>query len=362
MENNERNRKLDQWLDEALSHYSAAEPRFGLEQRVLNRIRGEEQQSRKWNFWRWMPALGAIAAVIVVGVVVRPMLEKKAPARQMNSPIDTYSRPTGETAKSSDTKSLGQKAETTTKPANQPELADTLRGAPAMRRELARVPQKDAAPQGGDRDNLITTQSAKIEYQLRVTRPFEKKAPAVASNAVSADGRVTTMAPPPPPPPAQQVQPGAVSGIVGGTAANAPATAAKAAPANVNGVAPKSNAETAEVQAAPPALLNDKVATESMRSVVAKDAPRKEAHTKPEPSREDANIMEVNGIRVRFENGPSTQQFPTPVPLSNQEKLALKAGQQLKDSAVAQHKSTEIKPIEIKDVEIKPLEGPDKEK
>ena len=42
MENNERDRKLEQWLDEALSEYSAAEPRLGLEQRVLNRVRGEE--------------------------------------------------------------------------------------------------------------------------------------------------------------------------------------------------------------------------------------------------------------------------------------------------------------------------------
>jgi hypothetical protein len=39
MENNERDRRLEQWLDEALFDYSAAEPRFGLEQRVLNRVR-----------------------------------------------------------------------------------------------------------------------------------------------------------------------------------------------------------------------------------------------------------------------------------------------------------------------------------
>jgi hypothetical protein len=359
MENKERDRKLDQWLDEALSDYSAAEPRFGLEQRVLNRIRSEEQRSRKWNVWRWMPAFAAIAAVIVVAVAVRPVMEKKVPFRQMNSPIDT--RAAEDAAKGADTKSPSKKAEAVTKPANQPELKDTLRGTSSVRRELARVPQKEAVPQTGDRDILIADEAGKAENQPRARRSFEKKAPGVAGNAMSADGMVKAMGPSPPPPPVRQLQPAAAGGIAGGAAANAAATAAKTAPINVNGV-PKSKVETAEVQAAPPVLPSDKVAAESMASVIARDTRRKEAHSKPEAPREDAKVMEVYGVRVRFETGPSTQQFPTPAPLSNQEKLALKAVQQLNDSAVAQHKSTEITPIEIKDVEIKPLEGTEKEK
>src|SRR5512147_231607 len=78
MENNERDRKLDQWLDEALSQYSAAEPRLGLEQRVLNRLRAEEQaRAKRWNLWRWMPALTAVAAAVVVAVAVRPLFEPR---------------------------------------------------------------------------------------------------------------------------------------------------------------------------------------------------------------------------------------------------------------------------------------------
>lgn len=359
MENNERDRKLDQWLDEALSEYGAAEPRFGLEQRVLNRVRAEQQRSRKWNVWRWMPAFAAIAAVIVVAVAVRPVVEKKVPLRQMNSPIDT--RLVTDTAKSTESDSPSKKAEAVTKPAVQPEVQDKARGNSVERRELARVPQKEAVSQAGDRDRLITAEAATIEG-MRASRSFEKTAPAVAGNIASADGSVKAMAPPPPPPPIQQVQPGVVGGIAGGAVANAPAAEASKAAVDVDGIAPKSKAEAAEVQAAPTTLLNDKVATESVASVIAKDSRRKEAHAKPDAPREAANVMEVYGVRVRFENEPSTQQFPTPVPLSNQEKLALKAGQQLKDSAVAAHKSTEITPIEIKDVEIKPLEGPDKEK
>jgi hypothetical protein len=75
MENNERDRKLEQWLDEALSEYSAAEPRLGLEQRVLNRVHGEEKaRTRRWSLWKWMPALAAIAAAVIVGVAFRPMM------------------------------------------------------------------------------------------------------------------------------------------------------------------------------------------------------------------------------------------------------------------------------------------------
>jgi hypothetical protein len=360
MENNERDRKLDQWLDEALSEYGAAEPRFGLEQRVLNRISAEERaRSRKWNVWRWMPAFAAIAAIVVVAVAVRPMLEKKPPVQQFNSPIET--RAAADSAKSADRESSSKKAEAVTKGANQPELQETLRQNSILRWELARVPEKEAVPHAGDRDQVMAKQGQGYSRQADIPY-FEQKKPVTASNIVSADGRVKAMAPPPPPPPpVQQLQAGAVGGSAGGTGANAPAMAANETAVDVNGIAPKSKVEAANIQPAPSALLNDKVATESVASVIAKDSRRKEAHAKPE-AREDANVMEVYGVRVRFDSGPSTQQFPTPVPLSYQEKLALKAGQQLKDSAVAQHKSTDITPIEIKDVEIKPLEGPEKDK
>lgn len=146
--------------------------------------------------------------------------------------------------------------------------------------------------------------------------------------------------------------------------ANVPSTEAKSAPANPNEKNVKANGETIEVQTDTRALLDDKVAPQSVTSVLAKDARRKEAHANSETTRQDTNKIEVFGVTVSFQSGPSTstQQFPTPVPLSKQEKLALKAGTELKDSAVAQHKATEITPIEIKNIEIKPLEGPDKDK
>ena len=64
-------RKLDAWLDEALARYSAAEPPAGLERRVLERLQTEKRGlSRHW--WKtWAPALAAAAALIVVTVVVQ---------------------------------------------------------------------------------------------------------------------------------------------------------------------------------------------------------------------------------------------------------------------------------------------------
>ena len=143
-----------------------------------------------------------------------------------------------------------------------------------------------------------------------------------------------------------------------------PTVAAKAAPVKTPESSLKANAAPTEVQSNQPIILNDKVPAQSMATVIAKDPRRKEAHAKTEATLQNANTMEAFGVTVRFQNEPTapTAQFPTPAPLSVQEKLALKAGPALKDRAVAQHKSADIAPIEIKDVEIKPLEGPEKEK
>jgi hypothetical protein len=352
MENNERDRKLDQWLDEALSEYGAAEPRFGLEQRVLNRIRGEEQPSRKWNFWRWMPAFGAIAAVVVVTVAIRPMLTRKNPMPQMQERIGTYSSPQQQSTKAAEAKGLSTEAsvvEQHTPPVNNA----------ATEHARINAAPKRALAQGGDRDKVSTSPVATMDPQLRDSRSHQKQGPVTTANGMARNQSETMGLLPPPPP---QVQPGVAGGVIGGPAANVPSTAPKSAPAKPNEDELKANAGTVEVRTDAPALVKDKVVLQSLTSIIAKDARRKEAHAKRETTGQDTNVIDVFGVAVRFQTNPTTPtRFPTPVPLSKQEKLALEAGSQLKDSAVAQHKSTEITPIEIKNIEIKPLEGPDKD-
>jgi hypothetical protein len=62
--------EIDVWLDQALARYNAAEPRAGLEKRVLESLRAEKRGlSGRWRK-AWVPALATAAAAIVVVVVV----------------------------------------------------------------------------------------------------------------------------------------------------------------------------------------------------------------------------------------------------------------------------------------------------
>jgi hypothetical protein len=62
--------RVDDLLDEALKNYGSVEPRTGLEQRVLARLRAEREDLVRR--WRWWPvAAVAAASVLAVGVLLR---------------------------------------------------------------------------------------------------------------------------------------------------------------------------------------------------------------------------------------------------------------------------------------------------
>ncbi|MGE5112153.1 MAG: hypothetical protein ACM3JB_14920 [Acidobacteriaceae bacterium] len=351
MENNERDRKLDQWLDEALSDYNAAEPRFGLEQRVINRIRSEGTvRARRWNLWRWMPAFGAIAAIVVVAVAIRPVMEKKAPERELTSRINTYS-----SAEEPKTKIADQAADTAGSagqdlPKKMAETKDQHGDSRTLRRELA------LSPAPGDRKHLASARETTKQNQNSVSTDLNK-AP-VASNDVVAEavgsrpGEAAPQVapPPPPPPPAAETK----------TFANQPVLAEAMRMTTRTAPTKEAEASGAIVNSTLPNVAEQKPETSALLSL--KDSRRKEAHAKPENARPDANAMDVFGVRVSFETSPTTarQRFPSPVPLSQQEKAALAMGQQLKDDAVVRKTGDKLPDIEIKPIEIKPLEGPEK--
>lgn len=58
--------KFDRWLDAALRAGTDAEPRMGLEDRVLARLATERPRST----FSWMPLLAAVAAVVAVSVAL----------------------------------------------------------------------------------------------------------------------------------------------------------------------------------------------------------------------------------------------------------------------------------------------------
>jgi hypothetical protein len=62
--------ELDRLLDEALASYSSEEPRPGLEQRVLSRVRAEGT-ARRVDWWRWALAIPVFASLVLLAITHR---------------------------------------------------------------------------------------------------------------------------------------------------------------------------------------------------------------------------------------------------------------------------------------------------
>ncbi len=77
MSDHDRNNFTDKLLDAGLTSYSAAEPRPGLEQRLLAGLRAAPPPAL-WLDWRWVGAL-ATAAVALVVIVVFSLRQPPAP-------------------------------------------------------------------------------------------------------------------------------------------------------------------------------------------------------------------------------------------------------------------------------------------
>jgi hypothetical protein len=72
---NETEKKLDRWLDAALARYShsdEAEPRMGLETRVLATLEADRREREQNRYrWPWRFVLAAGLAIVLVAVVAR---------------------------------------------------------------------------------------------------------------------------------------------------------------------------------------------------------------------------------------------------------------------------------------------------
>jgi len=83
-------REVEQWLDAAVAQYSIAEPRTGLEGRVLANLRAEKDRSerdRLASLRRWWWALGTVAAAaILAGLWVGLRDGRNDPNRNARTP------------------------------------------------------------------------------------------------------------------------------------------------------------------------------------------------------------------------------------------------------------------------------------
>lgn len=199
MDPKERERKLDRWLDEALSHYNDAEPRLGLERRVLARLQEEEKPAKRTvSWWRWMPALAAAAAVVIVAVAVRPVLEKHIerkpePATYSAAPSAPTTKKTEEPEKSTAETAKAQLP--ALKPKGTPRVM-----APSTPRPAEQV-AKSSAPSDERNDSNAPALAAKVghtEQTVEVQSQAEVVA-GVLGETAAAPGISVAPAPPPPP-------------------------------------------------------------------------------------------------------------------------------------------------------------------
>ncbi len=93
----DRKQKIDEWLDSGLKHYTNAEPRQGLESRLVATLRAETQHCSlgAWTMGLAMAVVVAVSATLLL--VRRPVLESSRPTGQPSalpnkSPVRPQSR------------------------------------------------------------------------------------------------------------------------------------------------------------------------------------------------------------------------------------------------------------------------------
>ena len=93
MELDDKNRLADRWLDAAMKQYSHSEPGFGLEERVLRRLRAAPEKSTRVQPWLW--GLTAAAALVVLATLLVRNPNHVPRTAIGNSPIATLTEDHG---------------------------------------------------------------------------------------------------------------------------------------------------------------------------------------------------------------------------------------------------------------------------
>ncbi|MGB9122104.1 MAG: hypothetical protein WCE73_15895 [Candidatus Angelobacter sp.] len=178
MADQERDKHIDEMLDSLLANYSSAEPRVGLETRILANLREAEEKKASqgwWNFkWLWAGMVTAafiVAAVLISGrnrveptthVIVKtnqpapqPEIQPHAPiARQETARVHRRKSSTVPTAQRNATLALSERPDVfpTPTPLSEQEklLLSYLAGTP--REEVIAESHPDEPPVVGDQD------------------------------------------------------------------------------------------------------------------------------------------------------------------------------------------------------------------
>jgi hypothetical protein len=178
MADQEKDRQIDEMLDSLLANYSSAEPRPGLETRILANLRDAEENKSPagwWNF-RWLWAGVVAAAIIVTALLIngrhrveppthvivktspavpQPAIQPHAPvARQETARIQRHKPSTVPTSRHNATLALSERPAVfpTPTPLSEQEklLLSYLAGTP--REEVIAQSHPDEPPVVGDQD------------------------------------------------------------------------------------------------------------------------------------------------------------------------------------------------------------------
>ncbi|HUE04085.1 MAG TPA: hypothetical protein VMR62_31335 [Bryobacteraceae bacterium] len=153
-------RALDWAVDQALAHYSSAEPRDGLAQRVIDRVRAQGAAPR-FGFRGWALALAAAAACVMAAVFwwARPVPHARVagPARR---PVPVAVQKTAVVA------GFKQQARRANTPARLPKLREFPAPAPLSEEERAWLTLVERAP----------ARDALLDLQRRGDEPIEVEA------------------------------------------------------------------------------------------------------------------------------------------------------------------------------------------
>jgi hypothetical protein len=84
-----KERDVDQWLESALSQYGKAEPRVGLESRVLANVQAERNRIASRRPWWWAIGTAAALAAVVAVVWVGENSRKRNPASVVETSTTT---------------------------------------------------------------------------------------------------------------------------------------------------------------------------------------------------------------------------------------------------------------------------------
>jgi hypothetical protein len=118
METNDK-APLDRWLDGALQQYGNAEPRAGLEHRILANLESADKRARVDLGWWWRLAVAAVMICIVVAVWMGRNVSRVA--KQSIAKVVPATRIVATTKPPEPNPALGKVATTTTHPARRRE-------------------------------------------------------------------------------------------------------------------------------------------------------------------------------------------------------------------------------------------------